>query len=257
MAVVLGAPLVVSRARTARRILLDRVATRTVVLGGLIIIASILAILFVIVAEIWPLFRAPRAASVAVAGTAAAPVSAEAVGVDEYREIAYVITPAGALQFVPIRVAGGYPAVPVPELGGATLTAAAELGRGRHVLGTSDGRVIGVTVSYDVEFRDGRRVLTPKQEFAAPSLLDPGGKRPIVRVAAAAPDGGPVVVAQVGPADLVVQTVVEKKALIGGAHREESLQALPGAVEGTITALAVDTRGEDLFVGTAAGRIVR
>ena len=46
-----------ARARTARRILLDRLATRTVVLGGLIIIASIIAILFVIVAEIYPLFR--------------------------------------------------------------------------------------------------------------------------------------------------------------------------------------------------------
>lgn len=250
-------PLVVSRARTARRLLLDRIASRTVVLGGLVIIASILAILFVIVGEIWPLFRAPGAAAVPVASTATAPVSAEAVGVDEYREIAYLITPAGALQFVPIRVAGSYPPVAVPELGGATLTAAADLGGGRHVVGTSDGRAIGVTVSYDVEFTDGRRVLTPKQEFAAPSWLDADAKRPLVRLAAAASDGGPVVVAQVGPADLVVQSVVEKKALIGGARREESLQALPGAVEGAITALAVDARGEDLFVGTAAGRIVR
>jgi len=56
-----GRPLVVSRARTARRILLDRWASRLVVLGGIVIIASILAILFVILAEVWPLFRAPTA----------------------------------------------------------------------------------------------------------------------------------------------------------------------------------------------------
>ena len=43
--------LTVSRARTARRILLDRWASRLVVLGGIVIIASILAILFVILAE--------------------------------------------------------------------------------------------------------------------------------------------------------------------------------------------------------------
>ena len=54
-------PLVVSRARTARRILLDRWASRLVVLGGIVIIASILAILFVIVGEVWPLFRPPWA----------------------------------------------------------------------------------------------------------------------------------------------------------------------------------------------------
>ena len=250
-------PLVVSRARTARRILLDRFATRTVVLGGLVIIASILAILFVIVAEIWPLFRPARAVAVPVAGPGVVPVSAEAVGVDEYREIAYVVTSDGALQFVALRVAGSYPPIPVPELGDARLTTVAEIGRGKHVLGTSDGRVIPLTVSYDVEFKDGRRVLTPRQEFGAPAILDAAAKRPIVRIAAAAPEGAPIVVAQVGDADLMVQSVVEKKALIGGVRREESVQALPRPVDGAISALAVDGRGEDLFIGTATGRIVR
>ena len=54
-------PLVVSRARTARRIVLDRWASRLVVSGGIVIIASILAILLVIVAEVYPLFKAPTA----------------------------------------------------------------------------------------------------------------------------------------------------------------------------------------------------
>ena len=199
MAVTLEArPLVVSRARTARRILLDRLATRTVVLGGLIIIASILAILFVIVAEIYPLFRSPRAELAPTPTVAAIPVHAEAVGVDEYREIAYVVTPTGALQFVALRVPGSYPPVPVPGLEGARLTTAAELGPGRHALGTSDGRVIPLTITYEVEFRDGRRILTPRQEFGAPAVLDAEARRSILRVAAAGPDGGPVTVAQVG-----------------------------------------------------------
>ncbi|PYO57079.1 MAG: hypothetical protein DMD83_11095, partial [Candidatus Rokuibacteriota bacterium] len=46
----------VSRARTGRRILLDSWASRFVVVGGVVIIASILAILFVIAAEVYPLF---------------------------------------------------------------------------------------------------------------------------------------------------------------------------------------------------------
>jgi ABC-type uncharacterized transport system permease subunit len=49
-------PLDVSPARTARRIVADRWASRLVVVGGIIIIASILAILFVIAAEVYPLF---------------------------------------------------------------------------------------------------------------------------------------------------------------------------------------------------------
>ena len=200
--------LVVSRARTARRILLDRLATRTVVLGGLLIIASILAILFVIVGEIVPLFRSPRAESLPSPNAAVVPAAAQAVGVDEYREIAYVVTPEGTLQFVALRVAGTYPPVPVTSLDGSRVTAASDLGRGRHVLGTSDGRAIPLTVSYDVEFKDGRRVLTPRQEFGKPTVLDPERRRPVARVAAAAPDSGPVTIGQVGPSDLIVQSVI-------------------------------------------------
>ena len=50
--------------------------------------------------------------------------------------------------------------------------------------------------------------------------------------------------------------MVEKKALIGGTRREESLEtlSLPGVTE--ITALALDGRGEDLFVGTSGGQVI-
>ncbi|MGH7365820.1 MAG: hypothetical protein ACREK9_05365, partial [Candidatus Rokuibacteriota bacterium] len=54
-------PLDVSKARTARRIVADRWASRLVVVGGIVIIASILAILFVIAAEVYPLFKLPTA----------------------------------------------------------------------------------------------------------------------------------------------------------------------------------------------------
>jgi phosphate transport system permease protein len=210
----------------------------------------------VIVGEIVPLFRSPRAESLPSPNAAVVPAAAQAVGVDEYREIAYVVTPEGTLQFVALRVAGTYPPVPVTSLDGSRVTAASDLGRGRHVLGTSDGRAIPLTVSYDVEFKDGRRVLTPRQEFGKPTVLDPERRRPVARVAAAAPDSGPVTIGQVGPSDLIVQSVIEKKALIGEPRREEA--TTPLAVDGvTITALAVDGRGEDLFVGTSAGRIVR
>ena len=66
----------VSPARQRRRALLDRWASRLVVLGGVIIIASILAILLVIAVEVYPLFKAPHAERLAgrsLAGVAPAP----------------------------------------------------------------------------------------------------------------------------------------------------------------------------------------
>jgi phosphate transport system permease protein len=251
-----GRPLVVSRARTARRIRIDRWASRLVVLGGIVIIASILAILVVILGEVWPLFRAPTASRLGQGIAAAVPAPGEALGVDEYREIAYTLTAEGALQFTPLRVAGSYPPVPVPGLDGARVTAVAETGRGRHVVGTSDGRVIPLEVTFQVEFKDAGRVLTPQQKFDAPVALDPEG-RPLQRLTGAVTATGPVVIGQLGPRELVVQTVVEKKALIGAARREESRQALTVEAAGEVTALRVDGRGDDLFLGTSRGELVR
>jgi len=94
--------LVVSRARTARRILLDRWASRLVVVGGVIIIAAILAILFVIVAQVAPLWKTPSATvvgTVRAQGVAPAPAPGDGAGVDEYREIAYAVTAAGRIEF--------------------------------------------------------------------------------------------------------------------------------------------------------------
>ena len=247
---------VVSPARTRRRILMDRIASRAVILGGLVIIASILAILVVIASEVLPLFQSPSVEGSSPAAARAVPLGTAAAGVDEYREIAYAVTPEGALQFVPVRVSGAYPPVPVPGLDGATLTAAADLGKGRHLLGTSDGRVIPLTVSHAVQYKEGRRVLVPGQEFGAPARLDER-RRAVRRVVAAEAGAGPVMVGQVGERDLLLRSVVEKKALIGEPRREEFLLPLEAAADADITALALDGRGDDLIIGTARGELVR
>ena len=72
-----------------------------------------------------------------------------------------------------------------------------------------------LTVRFQADFKDGRRVLTPQQEFGPAAALDPERTRAIMRLTGAATGAGPVVIGQVGPRDLVVQSVVEKKALIG------------------------------------------
>jgi phosphate transport system permease protein len=64
-------------------------------------------------------------------------------------------------------------------------------------------------------------------------------------------------VAAVGPKELVLLTVKETKALIGPSAKEASRQNLSLPVEGEITGLALDGRGEDLFVGTSSGQVLR
>ena len=250
-------PLVVSRERTSRRLRADRWASRLVVLGGLFIIASIVAILFVIAAEVFPLFKRPAATLQGTAAVGAAPLGRDAAGVDEYREIAYTLTEQGTLVFTPLRVPGSYPPIPIAGLEGARPTAVSYYGAGRHMIGTGDGRIIPVEVTYAIDFEDGRRVIRPEHEFGAAAALDPEGRRAIVRLAVAAAGSGPLTIGQVGPRELIVQSVVERKSLLGDVKRQESTQALALDVDGEITALGLDSRGDDLFVGTSRGQVVR
>jgi phosphate transport system permease protein len=255
-------PLVVSPARTRRRIGVDRWTSRLIVVGGLIVIVSILGILLVILAEAWPLFRSPSAQLLTITATGqdSAPWSAagpDSLDIDEYRELAFTLTADGAVRFQSLRDGRRLPPVPISGLDGARMTSVATAGKGHYVVGTSDGRVLPVEVAFDTAFTAGGRTLTPKVKFGEGSAVDPDRRRPIVRLAVATASGGPLSVAQVAAAELVLQTVQEKKALIGPSRKEETRQALIPPVEGEITALRLDGRGEDLFLATSRGQLLR
>jgi phosphate transport system permease protein len=250
-----------SRARTERRVLVDRWAGRLVVLGGLVIIASILAILVVIVGEVYPLFQRPTATALTDArvpgdGARRIPAAAEALGVDEYRRIAYVVTAGGAVQFAALTSDATSAPLAIAELGASEVSAVTDLGGGRLLIGTSDGRVIPLAMTFAVEFSDGRRVIAPQASFGPPRALDADNRR-LRRLAGAMPATGAVTVAQVAANELVLESTVERKALIGGSRTEESRQTLRVDGDAEITAVKIDARGEDLFVGTARGTVVR
>jgi len=240
--------------RVTRRLRVDRLTRRLVTLGGVAIIASILAILFVIGAEVYPLLKKPTATLV---GTVAArPDSAPlAVGVDEYREIVYLVTGAG-MQFVSVKDGASLAPRPLVGLKGATVVGTSPPRRGPFALGLSDGRVIPAEVKFSVSFSEGRRRVDPELAVGDPITADPE-KRPITRVTHVATPAGPITAAAVGPKELVLLTVKETKALIGPSTKEASSQRLPLPIEGEITGLALDGRGEDLFVGASSGQVLR
>jgi phosphate transport system permease protein len=251
-------PRAVARTRTSRRILVDRLSSRLVVLGGVVIIASILAILLVIALEVYPLFKAPSASPAGSypPATAAVPVGGDSVGVDEYREVGFVVTRTGAIALVALGGQGPIAAATAPGLGGATVTTVAALGKDSLLLGTSDGRALPLSIKFDVAFRDGRRTVIPQSVVGAPVNMDPGKNRAIARLTGAVTGQGPVTIAQVGRTTLSIHSVVEKKSLIGPTGRQEWSALLEVPFDGEITALRLDDRGEDLFIGTSRGQLV-
>ncbi|HEX9898412.1 MAG TPA: ABC transporter permease subunit [Candidatus Methylomirabilis sp.] len=246
-------PVVVSLGRLGRRMLVERLARRVVTLGGVAIIGSILAILVVIAIEVYPLFTLPTATQVGqVSGGTTSSVLD--VGVDEYREIAYLLSPSG-IRFVSVKDGKAPQDVSLPGLDGARVMTTSPLGRGPFALGLSDGRAIPVEVRFTVSHAEGGRTIEPDLVVGGPLRMDLEG-RPIRHLAYVPAKGG-ITVAHLGPRDLALVAVKETKALVGPSTREEFRQALSLPVEGQITALALDGRRDDLFVGTSSGELVR
>ncbi|MDQ7827522.1 MAG: ABC transporter permease subunit [Armatimonadota bacterium] len=238
-------------AAPAWRLRADRLAAGVVRLGGLAVVLSILAILAVILVEVLPLARPARARAV---GT----VPAVGVGrplvadVDEHRQVAVVVGD-GGLGVVPIGPEARRPAdLPLWDV---PVAGAARAGR-TLLLGLSDGRALGVEVAYDVVFSaDGRRTVTPRVSGGAPLVVDPSG-RSLARVAYARTRAGPVVAAQTGPREVTLVRVRERRALVGASTREVVRDRLTLRIAGEVTALALDGRGDALFVGTSVGQLL-
>jgi phosphate transport system permease protein len=247
-------PLLVPKVRVSRRLVTDRLARRLVALGGIAIVASILAILVVIVVEVYPLVTRPSTSLIRTVSTQM-PGSPILVGVDEYREVAYLVTGDGIV-FVSLEDGSIVSRAGVSTGTGGKVVASSALGRGPFALSLSDGRVVPVEVTFSVSYPEGKRRIEPELVIAEPITADPGGRAVMVLAHAAGP-GGPITAVTSGPKALTLISIQERKALVGPSTKEEARQQISLPIEGEISALALDGRGEDIFVGTTSGEVVR
>jgi phosphate transport system permease protein len=174
--VVPARPFAVARARTGRRLLVDRLARSVVKLGGAAIIVSILAILVVIAVEVYPLFQPPTMTPVRLGsgggGASAGAASPVALFLDEHRELGVVVTATGIELF---RVADGaiLPAPRSPAWRRRAWSQPPRPTRGILALGLSDGRVLPVEVKFEASFPDGRRRVEAVVTAGDPIVVDP------------------------------------------------------------------------------------
>ncbi|MGH7409610.1 MAG: ABC transporter permease subunit, partial [Candidatus Methylomirabilis sp.] len=144
-----------TRERLKRRLRVDRLTRRLVTLGGVAIIFSILAIFVVIAVEVYPLLKKPTATLV---GTVAARLDSTplAVGVDEYREIVYLVTASG-VQFLSVKDGAVLRPATLAGLNTARVVGTSAMRKGPFALGLSDGRVIPAEVKFSVSYPERRR----------------------------------------------------------------------------------------------------
>ncbi len=234
--------------------MLDAMAVVVVRLGGIAIIAAILILLAVILVQVYPLLKSPEATvggSVTIAD-GGAPV---AVGTDEYLETAYVVTPQGVRLFS-LQTGAELPAPELTALGGATVASVSALGRGLFVLGLSDGRAIPAEMRFEATYPEGKRVMTASLISKEGVVVDPIGQ-PVRHPAYTATETGWILAAIVGGKKLAIVETREERSLLGTSSSDTARKEVELSVEGEATALAIDGRGENAFVGSSSGQIVR
>jgi phosphate transport system permease protein len=245
-------PLRVFSTRFARRKLFDQIARHVVRMGGVVIIGSILAILLVIIAEAYPLLRPASAQRLPdLQGR----LAGRTLGVqtDEYRTVAAAVTEAGLRV---VTAGGSVETLDLPVLGAARIASASAGGHRRLALGLSDGRVLPIEIAFRVSPGGERRTAVDARALEA-VVVDPTGG-PIRLVAFEAREGASVVAAATGsPRVLVVVRTTEETSLLGVTDRQHKRDQLELGTQGAISAIAVDERGDDLFVGTDRGELVR
>jgi phosphate transport system permease protein len=257
-----------SRLRGLKRA--DRLAAVVITAGGIGIVASVLGILIVILAEAWPLFNAPTGRLAATVTPSAAPPAAPApapagaapattapsppatpatplvMGVDEYRMYAYQVWSNGRLEVFRVADGAWSRGFDLGDVRGVGLTAASRSPVGDDVAaGTPDGRVALVRVGFKPVYQAQKLAdLEVAVEPKGTVLVDPRRRR-VRRVDYRVDgDGHHVVAAQVAD---------DEVALLMAGDEERTHQVRVASGE-KVTALALaGTRG--LAVGTNQGQV--
>ncbi|MDE3241344.1 MAG: ABC transporter permease subunit [Nitrospirota bacterium] len=248
------APLPVSIHTIWLRPFLDRLAKRIISLGGIAVIASILAMLAFLVMEVAPLFLPATARPIAQTSLAKPPAADEPalIGLDEHRNLAYVIKQDGIV-FLELESGRVMPVELPPALQGKRITAMAQSGNplSGHMVGTADGLVIPIKIAITtVRLESGARAKQPSIAAATPIKL---ADVPITALAYRAGDHGSGIAAVTESGELALIRLGSESDEHGS---EAGLSRVPlPQVQGRLSAVALDAPLLNLYVGTDQGQV--
>jgi phosphate transport system permease protein len=239
--------------RKQQRKFQDRAAAVVVSAGGSLILFSIIAIFFVIVAEVRPLFRRPKLTPLYALST---PDGERAIlcGLDDFRENGFVVTDTSRLLFADLREQRLRAVKECVPRADARITAAASADNKRHVLGTADGRAILLNLSFDLSYPTGHRIVTPRCSYADPIDLGIDGRRAVQKIARADTENSSLIAAA-DSGELVLYRETAVKALLGPSRSKVDRLSVSTKLR-DITALALSSDGRMLAAGDNLGRIL-
>lgn len=236
-------------ARIRRVKAIDRIATATITLGGLFIIAAVSFIFVFILGEALPLFRSARSAALAPLNTGDAVATPLLLGADEYQRYFYRLTSSGEIVFH--RATDGAVAKTeaiAPLAGSRVVSASRSTLHDFIAVGTDDGRVALRQVVFEPRYED-QKLADVDISVADRGLFDADPqKRPIRSVAYDEVDGRKTAAAVVSDDEIAIVRSSDD-----GTDQKLSIKAEGGAALSHVRL----GRGDTLVAATRAGDVLR
>jgi phosphate transport system permease protein len=236
-----------------QRQFVDNVARGVVTTGGWIIIASIVAILFVILAEIYPLFKKPSVNLVSQFKAQGVPLG---IGMDPYQDKVYTVE-ADGIRFYSLREKRFDSKPDLPEWNSAQVTAVSHSLNNFPVLGLSDGRIYPINIEFrSVYDSESKRTIKPQLKVESPVSINTGGS-PITLLTHIKNENGYKIAAVSGSEKISLIQVRVRKTMMGTIRKTLSQETILVPIKSKITAMIFDEAYNSLILGTALGQILR
>ncbi len=236
-----------------RRALADRIAAIVVRAGGVGIIASILAILVFIVAEVWPLLGGAR---VVVDAKLSVDPPAQALLVDPYRSIVVSVDGDGHVRARSLESGSVVDERKVIDVSMSSLVAGLADPEGRFLaLLDGSGSIAVVPIAWQVSFDQGQRKIAV--EIGDPSSYQlPEDRLVMPFVARTTEDGSEVLAAHTATGQIALFRRSREVNDFTGETKESESRSF-AAAPANLQHLVLDDEQESLFGSAAGGRIYR
>ena len=250
------------KTRTAHRRVrhtVDRSAGIVVWIGGIATIVSILGIFLYLLWEVVPLFRATSgsvSADLHLQEKAGFPAEVTVIGLDEYQEVAYVLS-GNQLQF--FKMPEGTLLTQVGETFNfqGTVKSVVLIGQkgNRISAATQEGMVFPVTVQFRSVFEGSIRTIVPTHNVGNPMRVIPDWQQ-LVRHAHVQQEEQQVIAALTSAGELWLTTVEEPGEFSFADEATVTQRMLTMPEQAKITHLVLDSFGKRLVAGTEQGELL-
>ena len=231
-----------------RTLAFDRMMTKAITIGGLLMIGTLILMFVLIFSETVPLWM-PGRADLEESRTAGEVSGALAAGENEYREAGDLLLSGGLVRVIDLKSGRVRQEIPFPGAEGKTITVATRSLRGDYVAGLDDGSVAFASGRWKTSFASGARTVELNVSPGPRIVLDPS-KGPAVRIAGCVKESGLAIAASSpAPGTLLYGWSSEDE----GTGTKDLSEALAGE---TLSALAMDDKGDFLAAGTASGKVL-